>query len=172
MSKRTLTNLIISASIFAIVVGGVLFAFFHVLHSSQTLEEQIAAVAAQTQQEETLLRLQRIAQNSVEARDELGSYFLLRESDSIAFLSEIETIAPTVGVDLETTGLVQITQDNKDWIQATFSITGSRENVQRFVQILENIPYVSRITSVNMTGNTAGSWQADIVIQVQLLSYD
>jgi hypothetical protein len=172
MSKRTLRNLIISASIFGVVVGVVLFAFFHVLNSSQTLEEQIAAVAAQTQQEETLLRLQRIAQNSVEEREELGSYFLLRESDSIAFLSEIEAIAPTVGIDLETTGLVQITQDNKNWIQATFSLTGSRDNVQRFVRILENIPYVSRITSVNMTGNTAGTWQADVVIQVQLLSYD
>lgn len=171
MTKTTLRNLIIAVVTFLIVVGAVLVAFLGVLEGSQTLQQQIEAVAAQNKQEESLLRLQRIAQESETERAELESYFLLRESDSISFLSEIETLAPKSGLALETTGLQQVAEDNKDWIQATFSVTGDRLDVQEFISILENIPYVSRVKSVNMNNANVGSWQAIIVIQVQLLKY-
>lgn len=172
MSKTTLRNLIISLAVFTVVVGVVMIVFFSVVKNSQILEEQIVAVAAQTQQEDALLRLQRIAQNSEAEREELASYFLLRESDSINFLSEIEAIAPTLSLGIETTSLVQVTQDNKDWVQASFGVTGTRDNVQDFIQLLENIPYVSRVTSVSLNGTPAGNWKADVTVQVQLLQYD
>jgi hypothetical protein len=172
MTKTTLRNLILSLATFFVVGGGVLIAFLSVLEGSQTLEQQIEAVAAQNQQEEELLRLQRIAQGSEAERAQLESYFLLRESDSISFLSEIESIAPTFNLDLETTGLQQVNEDNTNWIQADFSVTGPRSVVQDFVKVLETIPYVSRVKSVRMTGARGENWQASIVIQVQLLSYE
>lgn len=171
MTKTTLSNLIVAAAIFVVVVGVVAVAFWRVLNDSQTLEQQITAVAAQNQQEETLLRMQRIAQSSENQRAELASYFLLRESDSISFLSDIETVAPTLGLVLETTNLRQINENNKEWIEATFSVGGRRDDVQEFVQIMENIPYVSRLKSVSMLGSRDGVWQAEVIIQVQLLTY-
>lgn len=172
MTKTTLRNLIISLVTFTLVGGGVAFAFYGVLKGSQTLEQQITAVASQNQQEQAMLRLQRIAQNSEVERAELASYFLLRESDSINFLSEIESLAPNMRLSLETTDLQQVNEDNKDWVQAAFSVSGSRSDVQKFVNTLENIPYVSRLKSVRMSGTRSANWQAEIVIQVQLLIYD
>ena len=170
MTKTTLRNLIIALSVFVVVVGGVSVAFISVLKGSQTLEQQITAVASQNQQEQSLLRLQRIAQSSEAEREELASYFLLRESDSIDFLTEIETSAPDMGLSLETTNLQPVLEDGKNWVEASFSIGGSRNDVQNFVSTLENIPYVSRVKSVNMIGS-GSNWRADIVIQVQLLIY-
>ena len=172
MSRKTIQNLIIALVAFVLVVGVAAFGFFNVLSNSQTLEEQIAAVAEQNQQEESLLRLQKIAQSSEGERSELASFFLLSEADSITFLREIESMAPGIGVNLETDTLEQIEVDNKDWIQFTFTAKGSRQDVQNFVQILEIIPYVSRIMSVRLEGDTSSGWEADIIIQVQLLTYD
>ena len=135
------------------------------------LKEQLAAVNAQNQQEASLLRLQRLAQETEADRELLESHFLLRESDSIAFLSEIETLAPEIGLSLETKNLQQISEkDNTSWIEVTFAVTGARIDVENFVQILEIVPYVSKITAIDMSARSSEFWQADVTIQVQLLS--
>lgn len=172
MSKTTLRNLIVSLVVFVTVVGVVSFAFASVLNSSQTLEQQIATVVEQNQQQATLLRMQRLAENSQTERAELASYFLLQEADYITFLSQVESLAPSLGISLETQQLQQVTRDNKNWIETTFSVSGTRQNVQNFIQVLEDIPYVSRITSVSMREGGGSQWVADIIIQVQLLTYD
>lgn len=172
MSKTTIRNLIIAVSIFVAVACAVTITFFKILKNSATLEAQIAAVAAQTQQEQAMLRLERLAQNSEEERAELASYFFFRESDSIGFLSEIESIAPTFDLSLKTTDLITVNEDNLDWVEATFGVVGARSDVHDFIELLENIPYVSRLTEINMTGETGGEWKASVTVQVQLLKYD
>lgn len=172
MSKVTLRNFIITLVILLLSLGGAVFFFFQILNNSQLLEQQIAAVADQSTQEAALLRLQRIAQTTKTDREELSSYFLLRQSDSIAFLSEIERLAPKVGLSLETKSLDQVSVGGREWIQVNFTVGGSLQDVQNFVQILEIIPYVSKLTSVSMNNTNSNQWEADIVIQVQLLTYD
>lgn len=172
MTNVTLRNLIIALVLFFGVVGTVTFGFVQIMTNSSTLEQQIAAVAAQSEQEQELLRLQRLATNSQADRAELATYFLLRESDSISFLSQIETLAPTIGIELQTVGLEQVVQEQRNWIEVDFLASGSRLDVQNFIQILEIIPYVSRVTSVNLKETTGSTWQANITIQVQLLTYD
>jgi hypothetical protein len=171
MMSSTLRNLLVSVVIFLLVVGTVVFSLISTLNKSQVLEEQIIALAATNQQEEALLRLERVAQASEAERAELASYFLLRESDSISFLSEIESIAPNLGVGLETTSLRQTSADGKEWIEAALTVSGSRTAVERFIETLEVIPFVSRIASITMQGNTPANWQADITVQLQLLNY-
>lgn len=172
MSKKTIRNLIIAVTILIIVATVVAVAFLRVLENSQTLESQIAAVAAQNSQEAALIKLQKIAQSSEIEREELSSYFLLRESDSISFLSEIESLAPTMGVRLQTTDLKQVNQDEKEWVEVSFNTGGRRDNVQNFINVLERIPYASRLIMVNMSDAGNDDWRAEIIIQVQLLSYD
>lgn len=172
MSKKTIRNLIAVILVLLLTSGGVIFFFMEISDKNSLLEEQIAALAEQSEQEESLLRLQRISQISQSDRGELASYFLLRESDSIAFLSEIEKLAPSVGVSLETRSLEQVSTAGKDWIQFDFLVNGNRQDVQNFVQILEIIPYVSRVISVSVEKEISGSWKGAVVIQVQLLSYD
>ena len=75
-------------------------------------------------------------------------------------------------ITLETKQLQKVEQDGKEWIETTFGLVGERESVQDFIKVLENIPYVSRTISINMRGERIGGWEADIIMQVQLLSYD
>ena len=173
MSRSTIRNLVIAFVMLVLVVGVVAGAFVKVLGKSQTLEEQIATLASKNQQEETLIRLQKIAQSSEPERAELASYFLSKESESIDFLNEVEALAPTVGVNLETNDLRQVTQDNRDWVEILFNASGRRSDLQNFIRILEGVPYSSRVTSVYMRGErNSNIWQANITIQVQILSYD
>ncbi len=172
MTPRTRNNFI-AALVFALIAsGGLGYVLFTVTQNDHRLTDQITSLVAQNEQADALFRLQRLAQESVDKRAELESYFLLRESDSIAFLTEVETLAPQIGLTLETESLQQISVDETKWIQFTFAINGERDNVERFVELLEIVPYVSRVQQVQLMENTDGSWSGTVVIQVQLLSYD
>ncbi len=172
MSQTTIRNLIISIIILVIVGGAVAGVFIKLLKDSQTLEKQIVAVASQNQHEAGLIRLQKIAKASESEREELSSQFLFRESDTSDFLSEIEELVPIMGVQRNTPDLKKITIEGKEWVEVSFNVTGDRTSVQDFINVLEIVPYVSKVTSVNLSGEKNGDWKADIIIQVQLLSYD
>ncbi len=173
MKSKTAQNLLITTILMLITAGAAASLLWFISKNSKLLSEQINVLTEQTQQESSLLRLQRLAVDTSEERERLTSHFLLRESDSISFLSDIESLAPQVGIYLETKGLKQFSDKEKlNWIEANFDISGSREDVERFVQMLELLPYVSRLTSVDMNAMAEQSWQAAITIQVQLLSYD
>lgn len=172
MTKKTRTNLIIAGVVAVVVTALCAYVLISIVGNGEKLREQIDALAAQNDQAASLFRLQRLAQETVTPRAELASYFLLRESDSITFLTEIESLAPKVGLSLETETLQQVKGDGTDWIEVSFKVGGARGDVENFIKILEIIPYVSRIQSVIMGVQGGNVWEATITIQVQLLSYD
>ena len=173
MKSKTSQNLLLASILLVITAGGAVSLLWFISKNSVLLTEQLDALKEQNQQEASLLRLQRLANETEADREKLSNYFLLRESDSITFLSEIETLAPRLGLLLETEGLKQLLgEDKTSWIEASFSVSGSRQNIERFVQILEALPYVSRVTSIEMEAQSSDSWFAEITIQVQLLNYD
>lgn len=172
MTKTTRTALIIALVGLLLAGAACTYLLLNIISKGDQLRVQIDALAAQNEQAAALLRLQRLAQETAAPREELESYFLLRESDSIAFLTEIETLAPKVGLALKTQSLKQVTHDGANWIEVTFTVTGQRTDVDNFVQILEIIPYVSQIQSVTMNGRSPQAWEATITIYVHLLSYD
>lgn len=147
--------------------------FWIINQNGALLKEQLSTLNEQNKQEASLLRLQRLAEDTREEREKLGSHFLLRESDSIIFLSEIESLAPNIGLSLETKELKQVVEKDKTtWIEVTFGATGARTDVENFIQILEIIPYVSRVMTVKMEARSTEYWQAIVTVQVQLLQHD
>jgi hypothetical protein len=174
MSKTTLRNLIISISLLVISTAVLGFTFYKINTKQTLLGEQISTLAEQQGQENSFFRLQKIAEESAEDRANLQSYFLLRESDSIDFLNQVETLAPTLGVALETNGLVQLpeTESGNNWIEVSFTYSGSRQNVNRFTNILEHVPYISYVTSYSVSADTPTNWEAEIKMLVYVLAYD
>jgi len=171
MKSKTIQNLILAAIILVITAGGATSLLWFISKNSVVLTEQLNTLKEQNQQEASLLRLQRLAVDTEADREKLASYFLLRESDSIIFLSEIESLAPRFSLELETKALKQFTTEDKvPWIEASFAVSGTRRNIEQFVQIMETIPYVSRITSVSMEALSLENWRAEVTIQVQLLN--
>jgi flagellar basal body-associated protein FliL len=171
MKSKTIQNLLLASLLLLMSAGGAISLVWLISKNSGLLTEQLVALKEQNQQEASLLRLQRLANETEADREKLSNYFLLRESDSITFLSEIESLAPKLGLQLETEELKQLLGEDKvSWIEAGFSVTGSRKNIERFVQLLEALPYVSKVTSVQMNSQSGRDWSAEIRIQVQLLN--
>lgn len=173
MKSKTTQQLIISIIMLGLTIGGAGYMVWTINQNGALLREQLETLNEQNRQEASLLRLQRLATETKDDREELASHFLLRESDSIAYLSDIETLAPSVGVTLETKDLRQVDEKDKtSWIQVSFALTGERDSLEQFIDLLEKTPYVSRIISVNLVARSAEYWQANVTIQVQLLGYD
>lgn len=169
-TKKTLTIAIILI-VLAMSVFGVMV--YQVKAQGERLTEQIAILAAHNTQKASYDRLEQITNDSQADRAEIQSYFLQKESDSIDFLNHVESLALTAGVALETDSLKDITEKGgAKWIQATFSFSGNRENVENFIRILETLPYVARVTNIEMGAQSSVLWNAVVVMQVQVLSYD
>jgi hypothetical protein len=174
MSNSTKRNICIAAVLFVFSVAGSGFMVYHVQQQSARLDEQITTLQKNRAQEQTYLRLQGQAEETQADRAQLQQYFLGQGSDSIEFLNLVERLAPQSQVQLTTNALQEITEPSSDaqWVEASFTFSGTRQAVDRFLQILETVPYVSRVTSVALSAQSGSGWQANVVMQVRVLNYD
>ncbi len=173
MSKITIRNIVI-ASILMLSAGAFLAAMvYQVLAQGDHLVLQIEAMEKERAQESSYLTLQRMFDKTTLNRENLRKYFLGQVSDSIDFVNKVETLAPSLGVSLETTGLASVSDkvDDSQWAQATFEIAGSKDDLLRFIKILETLPYISQVTSVEMEVLSRSDWKAEVIIKVRVLNY-
>jgi len=174
MSPSTKRITSISLVLFLLAAAAFAFVFVQIQYQGEELSTQIAVLDEQRAQEESYFQLRRIAETSQVSRTQLESYFFSNESESIDFLNMIEELAPTTGVALNTTSLslVDDEADSRQWIEVGFSFDGSLSKVQNFLTILEELPYVSKVVSVNMAAVTQAKWQAEVTMRVRVLNYD
>jgi len=174
MSKTTIRNIIISLILIisATAVFGLMI--YQVAGQGSQLNTQIGVLEGEQAREVSYYQLKRIAEETVDDREKLSSHYLFRESDSIDFLNKVEALAPGVGVSLQTKELKLITgeADGTDWVQVGFSFSGSRERVQKFIQVLESLPYVLRVTGIDMSTKSSTEWGVNLTLQVRVLAYD
>jgi len=169
-TKRTAALAIFLSTLSAVVFG---IMVYQVMAQGDRLVAQIEMLQEQNAQEASYYRLQRIAEESSADREKIQSFFLQKEGDSIDFLNSVEALAPAAGVALETDTLKSVTEERgTTWIEATFSFSGNRHNVQNFVHILETLPYLVRLTKLDMEAQSPALWRAAVVMQVQVVSYD
>jgi len=173
MSKSTIRNIILSLVLIVTSVAIFGFMAYQITQQGSRLAFQIETLEKERSQEASRLKLKRTADETVSDREQLKSYFLEQESDSIDFLNKVESLAPIVGVKLQTSGLESVVNsaDDTKWIQAEFSFSGSRAQIDRFIKILETLPLVLKIKSIEMVTKSNTEWQATVAIQVQVLSY-
>jgi hypothetical protein len=173
MGRSTLKHLAIAFVTF-LGAGAVLGAMSYVvIQKEQALQDQRIAVHKQMQQEEAFKKLQRLADESKGDRATLDSYFIHKESDSIDVLTLVEGLAPKAGIHLETKSLQKVTdKDTKtDWIEISFDLSGSRADVERFLSVLEHLPYLSYMTSSLLNQRSGDGWQALVTLRVYIANY-
>ncbi|MEY3783721.1 MAG: hypothetical protein RLZZ230_43 [Candidatus Parcubacteria bacterium] len=170
MSTATVRNLIIGLLITIASAAAFSFTVYTVIQKGNKLSALVATLEEQKAQEDSYLYLQHLTENTQTERDELKKYFLVGESDSIDFLTQVESLAPQLDLTIKTSDLKKITDVEKvDWIEATFSFSGSQTNVYSFIKVLESLPYVLRLTSVNVDALSSSDWKASVTMQVQIL---
>jgi hypothetical protein len=172
MSTKTIRNFAIA--LVAMLGAGSAFGFMavQVREEGRMLNAQLEVLGEQEAQESSYMRLQRISEETAEERTKLRSYFLEQEGDSVDLLNYIDSLAVRSGIYLQTKGLDLADGDRTNkWIKATFTIAGSETQVRQFVEILETLPYVQRMTALTLKAKSSTQWEADVTILVQILNY-
>jgi hypothetical protein len=173
MNKISLRNLILSSLVLLVAVGGFSFMVFKINSKEQELQNQFQTLNDENVRENSFHKLQKTAEMSTSDREDLAKYFLKQESDSIDVLNWIEGAAPKARVNLQTKSLQKVSdkETKADWIEVSFVFTGEQHDVERFVGILERLPYLSYITSLSLSGRSSGDWQALVTLRVYIFNY-
>jgi hypothetical protein len=175
MSQKTIRNLIISSVLLLIALGALGFVVYKINAQGHLLREQVKTIGVEQAQKDSFYRLQRSSEDSAADREKLGSYFLLDESDSIDLLTRIESLAPQAGVTLKEFEGLQTIEDkttNSHWIEVKIFFSGEEMRVRRFVEVLEQLPYLLEITSLELSSQSSTLWQANVTLRVSVLTYD
>lgn len=170
MSPSTKRNLIIVASALLVATAVFSYAGYFLMQKEQTLRTQLETLEKEQEQESLYFRLEKLAIDSKTERELLREPLLIEESDSIEVLTWIEGFAPESGVLLETKNLQKITdkETKTDWIEVSFVFSGNQNEVEKFVGILEHLPYLSYVTSLSMSARASDNWEATATLRILL----
>lgn len=172
MNKRTKRLAIIAAVLFAVAVLAVVIFVREINVQSIRLSEQIVAIETDRAQQEVFTNVQRTSNNTLKIRQELQSYYLDSQSDSINFLNFIEAQAAATGVGLTTNSPTEVVNDAGTFLAVNYEFSGSISRVENFIKQLENIPYVSQLDSLSLSQKSTSIWEARVTIMVNILDYE
>lgn len=174
MTSVSVRNFVIALLVLLLSLGGFGYMLFEIDQKSNLLREQLTSIELENKRESDFYRLQKTSEESAQDRQTVEQYFLPQSSDSIDFLNRVEQLAPQSRVTLKTDGLEEASDEKtkQKWIEAKFSFSGTQENVENFIHILETAPYLSRVTSVTLNARSLDNWEAKVTMRVFILSYE
>lgn len=150
MTKKTQVIACIALALLIISGTAFLYVSHEVTRIGAELTRQVQLMANQYAQEQMLAELTQLVEDTATDRGQLEQY-LLSETDTITFLADIERIGVQQGVELKTNSLAVSEEDGTSILTAAFSITGPQSLVLRMLTILENLPYESKLTKLDLT---------------------
>ena len=112
MSSATIRNFIIACLVLFIAAGAFGYILYMSISQQHSLNEALTAITKREAQEVAYVNAKRTAQESEEDRKLLDAMFIEEESDSIEFLTDVETSAKIVGINLQTNSL-EVVEDKK-----------------------------------------------------------
>lgn len=166
MKQQKLELIIVTAVVFVCaVIGTVLFAR-EITQESQELKARVTAIAEGNAQEFELNKLRKLSIETESDRQSLASLYLASQSDSIDLLNFVEQLAGEESIDLITVSATETEKDGQEFLTIRYTAQASRAQVEQFIALLENIPYVSEVTSIRLNRQSLESWSANIEIDV------
>jgi len=170
ISTKRVTVIAVLAFVTMILVVGL--SIRTIMAESAVLSVQMAMIEVDQSQQVALTRIQKLAQETKSQRDQLHSYYLESQSDSIGFLNYIEQLAGERGVDLTAVNPTEVERDGQVWLSVGYKFSGSLAQVEAFIRLLENIPYASQLTAIELERQSSVLWQTDVSIEVAVLTYE
>ena len=173
MSSATIRNFIIACLVLFIAAGAFGYILYMSISQQHTLNEALTAITKREAQEVAYVNAKRTAQESEEDRKLLDAMFIEEESDSIEFLTDVETSAKIVGINLQTNSL-EVVEDKKTKAKALtvgFTFDGSRAAVEEFIEALEQLGFIAEIQSFSLAARSSTNWQAQVTVVVNLQDY-
>ena len=171
MSKKTINNLIISIIVLTMSIGVCAYLFYEIDRKGVQLEEQVAILAENNSKENTYLNIKRTVQETEEERSSIANKFFKDENNNaINFLNEVESMAPSFGLDFKTEALDSVVDKDKkvQAIKMSFVYSGNKTAVMNFTKLMENIPYHSYIESLFLKELSADVWEGKMTLIVSV----
>ncbi len=168
MTKQTITTLSIGTTYF-LVFALVLFYALITVQSQKAEAVTLRTTLAEQTTKQAAARTVMATIDSTEAvRTELSGFFL-SEKDTITFIADIEALATTLGVAIETTALdIERPAEGNPILKTGFAVSGSRSGVLNFMRALETLPYHSTLPSLRVSNQGDGEWQGQVAVLVTL----
>jgi hypothetical protein len=170
MSRSTTRNLIVVSIILALAIGAFLGAGYFLMQKERTLQSQLEMLKKEQQQESLYFRLEKVALESQVKRQLLQEPLLEEGGGIIEVLLWIEERARQNNITYETDTLKDVVEkeEGTEWIEAPVVFSGSEADVVRFLAILEHLPYLSYVTSVNMSARSSSNWEVSATLRILL----
>lgn len=172
ITQKTKRIALLSGLVFLAMAAVVATGVWFILQQATLLEAQVTTIATDQAQEVAFSRLQRLIAETEQDRAQLESYFLVSQSDSIDFLNYIDELAAAQRVELKTSNPTEVTKGTQTFLSVDYSMSGTLEQLENFIQLLELIPYVSQLQSLQLQQQNEVLWQATTEIDVILLNYE
>jgi septation ring formation regulator EzrA len=170
MSRSTTRNLIIVLVALVLVTAAFVVSGYFLLQKEHTLRTQLEVLKKDQEQESLLLRLEKTALDSKSKREDLRKPLLKQGSEIGGVLPWIEERAEENSIEFKTDTLREVVdkEARTEWVEAPVTFSGSEEDVERFIAILENLPYLSHFTSLTMTARSSTNWEVKGTLRILL----
>ncbi len=174
MKKKSQTYLMLAFLTFFVVTAIFLSMWFVVNKQGVHFDEAKRAIAEYAAKEASYTKVQGLLISTEKDRAQIDSYFI-EEKNIISFISDMEQNAARLGVKLNTNELVSVPKSIDTAgiavpaeLVVGFDFTGSKLAVQKFIALLENIPYQNTQTDLSFISVDATIWKADSTLKLTL----
>jgi phenylpyruvate tautomerase PptA (4-oxalocrotonate tautomerase family) len=167
MTKQTTTTLIVASLYFTVFLALLVYAYISVRAEQVRYQELTTTLATEAAKQAVAHQITEVSSRTVAERAELQHYFVT-EKETISFITEIESLARSIGVTLETTSLDLTPATGKDpaILKTGFLVKGSQTDVTTFLQMMESLPYHSRIPTMDISRLGSNEWQGSLSLEV------
>lgn len=169
------TRKLLIVSLFFLALSSLLagYLWFYLEDRGEKLLSDLQAVHDRDELEREYKRLQELLAETETERALLEQYVISGEKGTVSFLSLIDEISAELGIDFSTEELAVLTTEEAgfDSLLVEFSFKGSEAKINRLVKILENLPYHSHLTTLELMrtyNNETGVWQTGGSATVEL----
>lgn len=172
MSSPRLRLVGMTVVIFLVSLCVVFFMGREILSQSELLQAQVSTLQKDFDQQTQFNQLKRLIKDTEPERTTVAGYYLQSQSDSIDFLNYVEALGASAGVKLSTESATETERDGVELLTVQYDVSGSQFGVERFVTLLESIPYVSELIALNFSRQSNNAWSAAITIEVVILDHE
>ena len=115
---------------------------------------------------------------SAAIREQTARYVLGNEIETIALLSELDSVAAKLGLVFSTSRLEPVVSEEEESrfgkLRMDFVFSGREESVRAMIDLLEELPYHSEVWALSLSRSqaTADSTEAAIELIVSTRTYD
>ncbi len=147
-----------------------LFMAYEINGQGMLLEEQISILSDNNKKEILYTNTNRTIKETEQEREAVSEKFLKDENDLIYFLTEIEGLAPKLGLTVETDNIENVLNEEKklEAIKVSFIYSGQKNKVMDFTKLIENIPYHSYVDTLSLTELASGNWEGKITVFITM----